>query len=393
MSAVPFRLSADNARDLHRQVDAGFLLPTQWYGDAAIFDAEIERIHRRSWHFAAHLGQLQEPGEVALCTIAKAPVVLVRQSDGGVKGFLNICRHRGHPVVMEEGARNAIRCHFHGWTYELDGRLRHAPRSKGDATFDPACFGLVPVQTHVWGPTVWVNIDRQAPSFETWIEGMPELVAQHGLDVTQHSYAFGHTWEINANWKVFQDNTIECYHCPTTHPELCLALEMKPELQEMWVGGRHWIHHRIPFRPGLTEGLTYKKPADGTLYYYYHWIFPGTYMQFSGKGFDIGSLDMIAVDKIRFTHICFLPHDTSDEIRAKGQRIIEADPTIRQDVDICNRVQVGHASGLAPQARVFATPERLLSHFQHLIVDMMTDPPAGGLHAEDAARRPIAANA
>jgi Rieske 2Fe-2S family protein len=194
--------------------------------------------------------------------------------------------------------------------------------------------------------------------------------------VAAHSIAFDNTWEIDANWKVFQDNTIECYHCSTTHPELSRALEMKPEKQEFWVGGQHWIHHRIPFRDGVNSGINYQRIEGQPFYYYYHWVFPSTYMQFSGRGFDLGTLDIVAVDKIRFRHICFLPHDTSDAVRAKGQAIIEADPTIWQDVELCNRVQKSHASGMAPQARVFAAPEFLLSHFHHLIVDMLTDAPA-----------------
>src|SRR5690348_17242955 len=133
----PFRLSPAEAEALHRQIDEGFLLPTEWYRDPTIFERELELIHRRSWHFVAHMGQFAEAGDVATAAIAGVPIVLARGKDGEVRGFVNICRHRGHPVVTEAGNRNAIRCHFHGWTYELDGRLRHAPRSGGDKAFDP----------------------------------------------------------------------------------------------------------------------------------------------------------------------------------------------------------------------------------------------------------------
>src|SRR5262249_39527337 len=153
---------------------------TRWYSDPAIFQRELERIHRRAWHFATHTGELSETGRVALRSVAGVPIVLVRGADGAVRGFLNICRHRGYPVATEPGCRRTPHCAYHGWSYELDGRLRAAPRSDEDPTFDPARFGLVPVQTHVWGPMVWVNIDRDAPPFERWIEGMPELMASRG---------------------------------------------------------------------------------------------------------------------------------------------------------------------------------------------------------------------
>ena len=137
-----------------------------------------------------------------------------------IRGFINICRHRGHPVVMEAGNKSKLRCHFHAWTYGLDGKLRQAPRSAGDPTFDRAEFSLVAIQTHVWGPMIWANLDLTAPSFDEWISGMPQLLAERGLNVDEHTFGFDNTRAINSNWKVFQDNTIECYHCPTTHPEL-----------------------------------------------------------------------------------------------------------------------------------------------------------------------------
>lgn len=364
-------ISREESVRLHADIDSGFLLPTQWYADPAIFQAERERIHHRSWHFATHTGDLRNSGDVYVRNIAGVPILLVRGADGATRGFLNICRHRGHPVVVQSGNETRLRCPFHAWTYGLDGALQTAPRSQDDARFDPAQFGLVAIQTHVFGPTIWVNLDRDAPSFAEWVKGMPELMRARGLDVEQHGFGFEHSWDIDANWKVFQDNTIECYHCPTTHPELARVLEMKPSLQKFQVGGRHWIHHTIPFRDGFAGSITTKRVEGEPFNYYYHWIFPTTYIQYAGRGFDIGSVDVVAVDKIRFRHVCFLPHDTPEETLARGSRQLAKDATIQQDVGLCNRVQVGHASGLAPTARVLAEPEFLLSHFHHVIVEMM----------------------
>jgi len=368
MPASP-RLSDPGA--LHRQIDSGFLLPTRWYADPEIFDVERERVHRRSWHFATHTGDLAKPGDVYVRNIAGVPIVLTRDDNGEIHGFINICRHRGHPVVMESGNRPKLYCMFHGWTYGLDGKLQNAPRGNTDETFNPAQFGLVPIQTYVWGPMIWANLDLTAPAFPTWIAGMDAFMRERGLKVEEHSFGFDHEWDIPCNWKVFQDNTIECYHCPSTHPELARVLEMKPELQKFAVGGRYWIHHTIPFRDHFNGSLTTQRVAGRPFNYYYHWIFPTTYLQYSGKGFDIGALDIIAADKIRFRHICFMPLGTPAELNAQGQTQLANDATIRQDVELCTRVQRGHTSGMAPTNRVFPQPEFLLSHFQHVIVDMV----------------------
>jgi phenylpropionate dioxygenase-like ring-hydroxylating dioxygenase large terminal subunit len=359
------------AKKLHDDIDAGFMLPTQWYGDKQIFHDEIDRIHRRSWHFATHTDDLKEPGDVYIRTIAGVPIVLVRDLDRTIRGFINICRHRGHPVVKEGGNRVKLRCDYHGWSYGLNGELAHAPRQETDETFDPKQFGLVPIQVQVWGPMIWVNIDLTAPPFFQWIEGMPEVMREHGMNVEDYVFGIQHEWEINCNWKIFQDNTIECYHCPTAHPELARVLEMDPEKHQLFVGGRYWIHHIVPFRPDFAGSLSTQKHDGKPFNYYYHWVFPTTYLQFAGKGFDIGSVDVVAVDKIRFRHLWFMPPSTPKDALAEAQKRLDGDPTIWQDVDLCNRVQLGHMTGLAPTGRVLTGTEHLLSYFQHLIVDMM----------------------
>ncbi|MGH9133797.1 MAG: aromatic ring-hydroxylating oxygenase subunit alpha [Ilumatobacteraceae bacterium] len=364
-------LTQGHAEELLAGIDRGVALPTAWYSDPDLFDAELEGLHRRAWHYVAHVGMIPEPGDVLPSELARVPIVLVRGSDGDVRGFLNICRHRGHTVVLEPGRQRRLTCQYHAWTYGLDGALLGAPRSRGDDLFDPEAHGLVPIQVRVWGPTVWANIDLSAPSFDQWIEGMPERLAANGLTIDDCEYGFDHVWDIDANWKVFQDNTIECYHCPSTHPELSKALEMRPSLQEMYMDSTYWLWHRIPFREGMTEGLTYRaREGEDRAVYYYHWVFPTTYLQYAGKGFDIGSVKVVAPDRIRFHHTCFMPKGTPPDVIETGQQVLPLDATILQDVDICKRVQASHASGVAPRGRMLAEPEWLIRRINRLVVEM-----------------------
>ena len=352
--------------DLLESVEAGWTLPSEWYADRAIFREEQRKILRRSWHFVTHTGALAEAGDVFPTEIGGVPIVLVRGADGTINGYENICRHRAYPVVQAAGNQRSLTCHYHGWTYDLGGALVNAPKANGDVPFELSEMCLPRVQVAVWGPMVWVNPCLDAPSFEAWTDGLNERLLSQGCDVTQAVPATEASWTIDANWKVFQDNTIECYHCPTTHPEFSRAIVQDPARQVLGVGGRYWIHHSIPFRDGIPEGPTYVPDT-----YYYSWVFPTTYLQHSGKGFDIGTVDVVDVDRIRFRHLWFAPAGTPAETIARAQQQLEADPTIPQDVEICRLVQHAHDSGVAPAGRLLPGREALLTHFYKVIVEMM----------------------
>ena len=368
-------LSPEETTTLLADLEAGFALPSNWYTDSLIFKREREQILRRGWHFAAHTGQLAKPGDQAVCEIAGVPVVLVVDRAGEIGGFVNICRHRAHTVVQEDGNRKTLQCLYHGWTYNLDGCLRRAPRAENESAFDKNQFGLTRVQTAVWGPTVWVNVDLEAPSFSTWIEGLPEEIAGNGLDVTEQVFALERSWEIRANWKVFLDNAIECYHCPTCHPTLAQVLEMDPEKQDISVGGRYWSSQRIPLRKSAV-GTNVAAPTgskDGESdNYFFHWIFPATYFQYAGSGFDIGTIDARGVDTIVFRHLSFLPADMAPEDIADRDRRLDLDPTVPEDVAICHRVQHAHESGMASTGRLLPRSEWLLQHYQRVLIEDLT---------------------
>lgn len=344
-------------------IEAGRALPSSWYTDPQIFHAERERILRRSWHFGAHTGELSEPGDVVVRDIGGIPIVLTRSGEG-IHGFVNICRHRAHPVVIDGGRRprETLQCMYHGWTYGFDGTLLRAPRAESESlAFDPVDCSLMPVQTHVWGPTVWVNPDLGAPSFDEWAPGLGAAVEGNGIAVDDHVFAFERRFPIRANWKVFLDNAIECYHCPTCHSQLSSVLVMNPHRQKLTIGGRFWSTHQIPFR-------------DDDRQYFFHWVFPTTYFQYAGAGFDVGTMEIIDIDHIVFRSLSFVPRGTSEADISELEEKLDGSPTIPEDVAICERVQAAHEVGVAPPGRLLPESERLVLHFERAILEMVSTP-------------------
>src|SRR5262245_15971154 len=134
-------------------------IPSSWYFDAEIFDLERRKVFADTWQLAARADQLQRPGDFATLDVAGEPIVVVRDDDGVLRAFYNVCRHRAAQVVTAEcGTASKLRCRYHGWTYDLRGRLRGVPEFAGVREFCKGDEGLVPVHVAAWGPMVFVHL-------------------------------------------------------------------------------------------------------------------------------------------------------------------------------------------------------------------------------------------
>src|SRR5918994_2496558 len=196
----------------------GRTLPFDWYSDPAVLRLERDRIFRRAWQYAGRADQAAERGSFFTCDAGGIPIVVVRDDEGTLRAFLNVCRHRGSLVCEGEGRRETLQCPYHAWTYGLDGSLRAAPRSDREPLFDKTELGLVSASVDSWGPFVFVNPDGAAAPLAETLGELPELVAASGLDLGSLRFLQRSSGEYEANWKVCSENFLECYHCQVAHP-------------------------------------------------------------------------------------------------------------------------------------------------------------------------------
>ena len=199
-------------------------LPAAAYTSEAVFQLENERIFADSWVFAGLAHELARPGDVVPVTVAGKPVLLVRDANGEVRAFHNVCRHRCLMLVEEPcNVGPAIQCPYHTWTYKLDGALHSTPYFGGSeplsesAGFDRMQYGLVPVRVGTWHDWIFVNLNGAAPPLEdyvaplqNWLDGIDFSQMRHVLTID-----FG---EVNANWKLMMENFMEPYHVQFVHP-------------------------------------------------------------------------------------------------------------------------------------------------------------------------------
>jgi Rieske 2Fe-2S family protein len=194
----------------------GYALEQRFYTDPAIYELELERIIMRNWIMVAHESEFAEIGDFKTVQIAHESAIIVRGSDGDIKAFANVCRHRGSLVCLESsGNTRKFSCPYHGWMYDIDGNLT-AARSMADG-FDKSEYGLKTVSVDVLGGLIFICFSDKPASLENARQELAEPMAMFDFDNLK--LAAHRSYDIDANWKLSIENYAECYHCATAHPE------------------------------------------------------------------------------------------------------------------------------------------------------------------------------
>ena len=194
----------------------GYSLDQRFYTDPDVYELELERIVYRNWIFAGHVSQLPEPGDFRVLNVAGESAIIVRGKDGTINGFANVCRHRGSLVCLEEhGHTDKFACPYHGWMYDIDGKLIAARDMPED--FDMSAHSLKTVSVGIVHGLIFVCFTDDPLSLDACREELAEPMAM--FDFENLKVAATKSYDIPANWKLSIENYQECYHCATAHPE------------------------------------------------------------------------------------------------------------------------------------------------------------------------------
>jgi choline monooxygenase len=343
-------------------------IPYDWYVDPAVLRLEQERIFARSWQYVARTTQVAEPGCFVATRAGHVPLAIVRGRDGVLRGFVNVCRHRGSLVCEGEGRRESLQCPYHAWTYDLDGSLRAAPRADREPGFDASELGLVAVSVDTWGPFVFANPDPDATPLAEHLGELPSLLAAGGVDVDALVFRLRAEADPYAcNWKVCVENFLECYHCSVAHPSFSKAIDVQQDA------------YRLETRPTFSSQLAVARNGGGGVYDadgevtrgQFHLLFPSTVVNvMPGRlNLSIGPIVPLAPDRAyRFLDYFF----AADVDEAWLEDYLELDTVVgAEDRVLVERVQAGIASGAVDHGRLLPESERLIAHFQAQVVDTL----------------------
>ncbi|KAF4976141.1 hypothetical protein FZEAL_7160 [Fusarium zealandicum] len=242
-------------------------LPSTWYTSPEMYELEKRAIFSKKWLLVTHQNRLAKPGDWLKFNTTGYEFVVCRDRKGNTNAFHNVCRHRAFPVVQggQQGNSAIFSCKYHGWSYGLSGNLAKAPNYDQLEGFDKSQNGLfkIHLKTDAYG-FIWVNLDSSEDP-EPWNHYFDGIDQQERLDkVRFEDYLLDDEFSMEGdyNWKILADNFNECYHCPTTHPDLPTLADLGNTKVDTNKG---WIKHSSVLteaqkKEGLGLASTYLYP-------------------------------------------------------------------------------------------------------------------------------------
>lgn len=342
-----------------RPVERAETIPSAWYCDPEFHALDLEAVFQTTWQYAGHVSRLASPGDHLAVTLAGHPVVVLRDGDGALRAFFNVCRHRGGPLVLCDGTGlKVLKCKYHGWTYRLDGTLRGVPAFDRTELFDKRDFGLVPLRLEVWEGLVFITMNAALPPLQKFMAGIAERIAPIRLESLGHVATVD--YEVKANWKVYVDNYLEAYHVPHVHPELFTLYDFQRYTTE--VHDYHVVQHS-PVEPGDTG---YGTGSGGMSWYF--WIWPNLMLNILPGRLQTNLVLPVAADRCMVRFEYYYEDAASEATRARARDDHRfSDEVQREDIQICERVQLGLASPAYDRGRFSVDYEQGVWRFHSLL--------------------------
>ncbi|MFC5063380.1 aromatic ring-hydroxylating oxygenase subunit alpha [Actinomycetospora atypica] len=406
--------------DLYRRtrlpVDLASTLIPDAYTSPEFFALEQDRVFTTSWVAVGVVADVDAPGRCLVVEVAGRSIIVTRNRHGQLRGFHNLCRHRATKLLdgdaREVGRHGRIRCPYHSWTYDSDGRCLGTPLFEGSdvpagqepifdtsiATgFDKADYGLLPVTVDSWGLFVFVNLSTDPEPLATSLGDLPQRFADYRLGewVPQRR----RTYEVAANHKLVGENFMEYYHLPWVHPELNQVSRFSDHYR--WQGpGRYTGMCTTPVSRNTEAGgwdglrpLSTLGPQDADSGRFV-WLFPSTALVVLPNHAFVLFNRPVAPDRTVETAVLLAhPESMDDPVAEEGVEQLDKfwDLVNRQDLEIVERVQEGLANPAYRGGRMCFRFEEPLHRFQNMVVDKMVGldrVPAGDRETERSGARP-----
>jgi choline monooxygenase len=324
-------------------------LPAALYGNPQAWARERDGIFNLAWLFIGHEAEAPEPGDWIATDLAGLRLVVVRGTDGVLRGFHNVCRHRAGPLVTGLRGRcdGDLVCAYHGWRYALDGRLRAATGFGAADGFDPRDFGLFGLRLETWRGLVFVNADvgpdAAAGPLADHVAPLEALLAERGLSIA--APALRRTHDLACDWKTYAENYLEGYHIGAVHP--VLADELGAADYRVRIEGDLVIQEAV----GVNDG-----PQAGV----WGWLWPNLGINVYRDSAMIERITPTGPGRVRLDYL-FLGDDGPE---ALTEILAASDRLTAEDAAICEAVQCNLSAGIYDRGVLSPRHEAAVGWFQ-----------------------------
>jgi choline monooxygenase len=366
--------------DLNPELESAETLPSRFYTDPSVLQLEKRRIFHRAWQWVGTLNQpcgevngqkrtIADPESFFTFDLAGEPIVVVRDAAGILRAFSNVCRHRAGPIAEGSGCRKVLNCGYHGWTYTLDGRLIGTPEIDGVEFFDRSTMGMVPLRCETWEHFIFVNFLNEGPSLSEYLGNIPALAREFSF--RNLALAERRDYLVNCNWKVYVDNYLEGYHIPIVHPGLMKEIDYPRYRCETFRYHSQQLGPVKEVKPGDTQERLYA-PGVGLKEALYFWVFPNLMLNFYPDNVQANLIVPISQDKTLTIFEWFFHDADSPAARERAAKAIAFSEQVqREDMHICEAVQLGLQSVTYDRGRYSVKRENGVHHFHKLLAEFL----------------------
>ena len=341
------------------------------YTDPRWASVDRDAIFRRSWQWVCHIEKLREPGSYVVVEVAEQPVAVLRDREGVLRAFYNVCTHRAHELLSGEGQVSRITCPYHAWTYRLDGQLVRAPETEGLADFSVEDVCLDAIQVEEFCGFVYVNVDPNAAPLAEQAGNLGNEIRHWAPDVEDLTFAHRLTYDIKSNWKNVVDNFLECYHCPTAHKDFCTLVDM-----DTYKVTTHGIYSSHMAEAGKLANAAYSVEGATVTDHAVWWLWPNTcIMRYPGRG-NMIVMQIIPAGENRTLETYDFFFETTEPNEGEREAIKYIDEVLQaEDIALVESVQRGMNTPAFSQGRIVhdasgsGKSEHAVHHFHGLVLD------------------------
>lgn len=334
------------------QVKPTLNLDSRYYADPAIHLAERDAIFRRSWQLVGAEKALAESGSYLAADIAGIGVFVIRGADGTLRGFQNVCRHRGSQLLeLGTGKCATVRCPFHRWEYDDRGQLIDTPWFDEKTPFELEKWPLTQVAVQAWRGLVFVAITPDM----SLLDQLGDLPAElQDAPLETYTAVAAETLSAELNWKTYLDQFVEYYHTPSVH------------VPDKRVGIEHYT--AIPMRSMMRM---VSPPGASFFGGRWLWAWPNWTLSLFSGGMKISRVNPVSAERID-VHFQYFFSDLSEATEPMRQRVIAATSSIfAEDVRACARAQKNYSAGVYSPGPLHERHEQAVAYFQSRVRDAL----------------------